>query len=82
MEIKILGPGCINCYKVEEAVKKVVSQLGIQAEITHIKDMKEIFKYTQVTPGLLVNGKLKHSGFPLPSEEKIRNILIEELHSK
>ncbi|MGB9710952.1 MAG: thioredoxin family protein [Thermodesulfovibrio sp.] len=82
MDIKILGPGCANCYKVEETVKKVVSQLGIQAEMSHIKDMKEIFKYTQVMPGLLVNGKLKHAGFPLPSEDKIRNILIEELSSK
>ncbi len=82
MEIKILGPGCANCYKVEDTVKKVVAQLGIQAEITHIKDMKEIFKYTQVTPGILINGKLKHSGFPLPSEDKVRNILIEELSSK
>lgn len=82
MEIKILGPGCANCHKVEETVKKVVNQLGIQAEIIHIKDMKEIFRYTQVTPGILVNGKLKHSGFPLPSEDKVRNILIEELSSK
>ncbi|PMP72620.1 MAG: redox-active disulfide protein 2 [Thermodesulfovibrio aggregans] len=82
MDIKILGTGCANCYKVEETVKKVVSQLGIQAEMSHIKDMKEIFKYTQVMPGLLVNGKLKHAGFPLPSEDKIRNILIEELSSK
>ncbi|MEJ5226686.1 thioredoxin family protein [Thermodesulfovibrio sp.] len=82
MEIKILGPGCANCNKVEETVKKVVSQLGIQAEITHIKDMKEIFKYTQITPGILINGKLKHSGFPLPDENKIRNILFEELSSK
>lgn len=82
MEIKILGPGCANCNKVEETVKKVASQLGIQAEITHIKDMKEIFKYTQITPGILINGKLKHSGFPLPDENKIRNILFEELSSK
>ncbi|MCX7988551.1 MAG: thioredoxin family protein [Thermodesulfovibrio sp.] len=82
MEIKILGPGCANCNKVEETVKKVVSQLGIQADISHIKDMKEIFKYTQLTPGILINGKLKHSGFPLPSEDKIRNIIIEELTSK
>ncbi|MCX7770959.1 MAG: thioredoxin family protein [Proteobacteria bacterium] len=82
MEIKILGPGCANCYKVEETVKKIVSQLGIQAEIIHIKDIKEIFKYTPVTPGILINGKLKHSGFPLPSEDKIRNIIIEELSSK
>lgn len=82
MEIKILGPGCANCNKVEETVRKVVSQLGIQADISHIKDMKEIFKYTQLTPGILINGKLKHSGFPLPSEDKIRNIIIEELTSK
>lgn len=82
MEIKILGPGCVNCNKLEEIVKKVVNQLGIQADISHIKDIKEIFKYTQITPGLLINGKLRHSGFPLPSEDKVRNILIEELSQK
>ncbi|GAB6183432.1 thioredoxin family protein [Thermodesulfovibrio hydrogeniphilus] len=82
MYIKILGPGCPNCNKLEETVKKVVSQLGIQSEISHIRDFKEIFKYTQVTPGLVINGKLKHSGLPLPNEDKIRNILIEELSSK
>lgn len=82
MEIKVLGPGCANCNKLEDTVKRVLAQLGIQAEVQHVKDIREIFKYTQVTPGLLVNGKLKHSGFPLPSEDKIRNILIEELSSR
>ncbi len=82
MKIEILGPGCANCKKVEETVRNVVSQLGIQAEIIHIKDIREIFKYTQLTPGILINGKLKHSGFPLPTEDKIRNIIIAELTSK
>lgn len=82
MEIKILGSECANCKKVEETVRKVVSQLGIQAEINHIKDIREIFKYTQIIPGILINSKLKHSGFPLPSDDKIRNIIIEELTSK
>lgn len=82
MEIKILGPGCANCNKLEESVRNVVQQLGIQAEISHVRDIKEIFKYTQITPGILINGKLKHSGFPLPSEDKIRNIIIGELNSK
>lgn len=82
MEIKILGPGCANCNKLEESVRTVVQQLGIQAEISHVRDIKEIFKYTQITPGILINGKLKHSGFPLPSEDKIRNIIIGELNSK
>lgn len=82
MEIKILGPGCPNCNKLEDMLKKVVSQLGIDAEVGHIRDFKEIFKYTQITPGILINGRLKHSGFPLPSEDKIRNLIIEEISSK
>lgn len=82
MEIKILGPGCANCYKVEETVRKVISQMGIEANILHVKDFKEIFKFTQVTPGLVINGKLKHSGFPLPDENKIRKLITEELNSR
>jgi hypothetical protein len=30
------------------------------------------------TPGLVVNGKLKHSGKPLPSLEKVKEMITME----
>jgi small redox-active disulfide protein 2 len=78
MEIKVLGPGCANCHKMEELVRKAVKELGIEARIEHVTDIQEIMKYTMSTPGLVVNGKLKHSGKPLPSQEKVKELIKSE----
>jgi small redox-active disulfide protein 2 len=78
MEIKVLGPGCPNCQKMEELIKKAVGELGIEAKIEKVSDIQEIMKYTMSTPGLVVNGKLKHSGKPLPTLKKVKELLKQE----
>jgi small redox-active disulfide protein 2 len=78
MEIKVLGPGCANCIKMEELAKTALRELSIDATIAKITDIQEILKYTMSTPGLVVNGKLKHSGKPLPGIEKMKTIIKEE----
>lgn len=78
MEIKVLGPGCANCHTMEELAKKAVSELGIVAKIEKISDIQEIMKYTMSTPGLVVNGRLKHAGKPLPNLEKVKALIKEE----
>ncbi len=75
MQIKILGPGCANCHKMEELARTAVKELGIEADIEHGSDIMEIMKYTISTHGLVVNNKLKHSGKPLPSLEKIKELI-------
>ena len=78
MEIKVLGPGCANCHKMEELAKTAVKELGIEAKVEKISDIQEIMKYTMSTPGLVVNGKLKHAGKPLPSIDKVKAFIKEE----
>lgn len=78
MEIKVLGPGCANCTKMEELAKQAVRELGIEAKIEKITDMREIMKFTMSTPGLAVNGKLKYSGKPLPSLDKVKELIKAE----
>jgi len=78
MEIKVLGPGCPNCQKVEEMVKAAVKELGIDAKIEKVTDMIDIMKYTMSTPGIMINGKLKYSGKPLPTLEKVKELLKAE----
>ena len=75
MEIKVLGPGCPNCHQMEELAKKAVKELGLDAKVEKITDIKEIMQYTMSTPGLVINGKLKHSGKPLPSLEKVKELI-------
>ena len=78
MDIKVLGPGCANCHKMEELAKTAVKELGIEVQIEKISEIQEIMKYTMSTPGLVVNGKLKHSGKPLPTIDKVKLMIQEE----
>jgi small redox-active disulfide protein 2 len=79
MEIKVLGPGCANCEKLAEMAKKAVKELGIEAKIEKVTDIQEIMRYTMSTPGLVDNGKLKHLGKPLPSLEKVKELIKQEM---
>lgn len=79
MEIKVLGPGCPNCHKMEELVKKAIKDMEIDAKIEHVTDIQEIMKYTMSTPGLVVNGRLKHSGKPLPILDKVKELIKSEM---
>lgn len=78
MEIKVLGPGCPNCKKLEEVVKDAVKELNIDATVEKVTDIVEIMKHTFTTPALMVNGKLRYAGKPLPSVEKIKELLKNE----
>lgn len=79
MEIKVLGPGCANCRKMEEMAKQAVKELGIEAKIEKITDIGQIAMHGILsTPGLIVNGKIRHSGKPLPSLEKVKELIRGE----
>ncbi len=79
MEIKVLGPGCANCVKMEDLAKTAVKELGIEAKIEKITDLGQIARHGILsTPGLIVNGKIKHSGKPLPSLDKVKELIKGE----
>lgn len=79
MQIKVLGPGCANCFKMEELAKTAVKELGIEAKIEKITDIAQIAMHGILsTPGLIVNGKIKHSGKPLPSLDKMKELIKGE----
>ena len=63
LSIKVLGPGCANCRKLEELAREAAASVGVEAEITKITDMREIIAYDVLkTPGLVINEKLVSSG--------------------
>ena len=39
IEIKILGPGCVNCRKVEELIRETVAEAGVEADIEKVSDI-------------------------------------------
>lgn len=63
MEIKVLGPGCANCNKLEDATRKAVAKADIEASIEKVSDLQEIMSYgVMSTPALVVNGELRLAG--------------------
>jgi small redox-active disulfide protein 2 len=76
LNIKVLGPGCDNCKKVESVARKVVVTMSLEAEITKITDWVEIKKYPILsTPGLVVNEKLVCAG-RIPTEAEVTTWLV------
>ncbi len=79
MKIEILGTGCAKCDKLEDLVKEVVLELGVDAEITKVNDIKEIVKAgVMITPGLVINGGVKLSG-KMPSKGEVMQIITTVL---
>lgn len=75
MEIKILGPGCPKCRKLEAMVKEVVQEIDLDASVAKATDIKEIVKAgVMLTPGLMINGDIKFCG-KLPPKSELAKII-------
>lgn len=71
LTIKILGPGCANCNKLEAMTREAAANLKLNAEITKISDFAEIMNYAVLsTPGLVINGKVVCAG-RVPTQAEI-----------
>lgn len=82
MNVKVLGPGCINCERVFQVVvdtlEELEAELGNESpEVTlqHVTDHGEFLKHgVMFTPGLVINEQLVCSG-RIPSKAEVRQWL-------
>jgi len=79
MVIKILGMGCANCKKLYEMAEKAVKELGIEAELVKVENIRDIMAYNVMrTPAMVINEKVKVSG-RVPSYNEVLNLIKEEM---
>lgn len=75
MEIKILGTGCKNCVNLAKNTEEALKELGMEATITKVTDMKDIAKYGIMrTPGLVIDEKVVSYG-KVASTKEIAELL-------
>ena len=79
MKIKILGPGCPKCDQVEKTTREAIKELGIDASLEHVKDIKKIMEYPILhTPGLVLNEELVCSG-RVPTKAEVTTYITTAL---
>lgn len=77
LSIKVLGPGCSNCKRVEAIAHQAVANFGMEAQIEKITEYAEISKYPILaTPGLVINEKLVCAG-RIPSLAEVTTWLAD-----
>lgn len=79
ISIKVLGPGCMNCEKVEQNTRNAVTYMGLEAEISKVTDREVMQKYGLLaTPGLVINEKLVCGG-RIPEEGEVMTWLADAM---
>jgi len=70
MIIKILGPGCANCRRLEKLTRASLDAAGVEASLCKVTDAATYIDYgVMATPGLVINEQTVCSGrVPSPSE--------------
>jgi small redox-active disulfide protein 2 len=77
LNIKVVGPGCMNCEKLADMCKDVVKENNIEAEIEKITDISKFADLgIMMTPGLLLNNKVMVSG-KLPTKSTLAHWIVE-----
>jgi len=79
MEIKILGPGCPNCRRLESVARAAAAEMGVEATFTKVTDMSDIMAYDILTtPGLVIDEKVVSSG-RVPNKSEITSMIATAL---
>ena len=74
MKIAVYGPGCPRCAATETNIRRVVEDMGIDAEIDHIYDPKEFAKNgVVITPAVTIDGEMKFHG-KIPTLDQLKEL--------
>lgn len=77
LTIKVFGPGCANCRKLEEIAARALAETGVEGEIRKVTDVSAIADAGVLrTPGLAIGAKLVSTG-RIPAPESVAQWIRE-----
>ena len=63
VKIEVLGSGCANCIRLEQAARQAVEMAGVEAEIVKVTEYADIMaRGVMSTPGLIIDGEVVSVG--------------------
>lgn len=75
LRVRILGEGCSNCDQMEEAVREVLVEMNLPADLDHVTDPREIGKSGVMgTPALEIDSRVVWVG-SVPPKRKLKEWL-------
>lgn len=73
--IKILGTGCPKCQRTEAIVRRVVQEMGVEAQIEKVEDIQKIMAYDILsTPAVVIDEVVRIKG-RIPDAAEIQSLL-------
>jgi len=83
MIIEVCGPGCWRCHATEknvfEALKELGTELGEEAQVVEIRDVKQISaRGVIMTPAVVIDGVKVCEG-RIPSPQEVRKWIEDKL---
>lgn len=79
IELKILGPGCMNCKRLAENAEAAARNLEVPYQLEKVTDIKEMMSYgIRRTPALVVDGKVAVEG-RVPPPDELMSVLAQHL---
>jgi small redox-active disulfide protein 2 len=79
MELRVLGPGCMNCQKLAANAEAAARELGVEYRLEKVTDFAAILSHgVRRTPALAVNGKVVVQG-RVPGADEIMSLLAQEM---
>lgn len=83
LSVKILGAGCHRCETLTANVRSALAELGLAADVEHVRDVARIGEYGVLgTPALVVNEEVKSVGKTLTTEQIVALLCNDESVSR
>lgn len=84
MNIKVLGPapGDINRKTLYSRTKEALKELNLELNVEEVGYMEDLKKYRALAfPALVINENVVACGRPVPTKERIKNLIKEAIEA-